>query len=292
MKKTLYDVLQVSVKADPEMIETAFRLHSEKLDNAADPDAQNEMKLVRQAYTLLSDPLKRAMYDQSILAATSSNRIQIHPDGMLEESRNEGYSITKCGIAAAVALAATLIVLNHFRDSKKIETEAQNVSKHLDNEQVMVSGAVNNQSKAIDNSYTVSDRALDLAQERARDMRLAEERRMEEMNRQRESQIENSRKMQENTRKQQEDMQAARQDETSKEQYRQSMMNKMISMKEWDLARSFAKSPYDVSTVNQMEQADNRNKEQVDYRNKEQVDNRNMVILLDPSPSFRSRSRR
>jgi len=285
MKKTLYDVLQVSGKAEQEMIETAFRVRCEKLNDAVGSDAQNEMKLVRQAYAILSDPVKRAMYDQSILAATSRNRLQIHPDGMVEESRNEGYSITKWGIAAAVALAATLIVLNHSRDSQKIEAEAQNVSKHLDNEQILVNGTVNNQSKAVDSSDMLSNRALDLAREQALDRRLIEERRMEEMNRQRESQMENSIKMQELTRKQQEEQQAARQDEASKEQYRQSLMNKMISIKDWDLARSFAKSPYEVSNINQLEQ--------VDKRNKEQVDNQNTVILFpSPAPSYRSHYRR
>lgn len=287
MKKTLYDVLHVSSKAEPEMIEAACRMRSEKLNDAVDPDAQNEMKLVRQAYAILSDPTKRAMYDQSILAATSSNRIQIYADGMVEESHNEGYGILKWSIAAVVTLAATLIILNYSRDSKKIEVDAQNVSKHLNNEQELVSGTVNNQSKSIDNSSTVSNRMLDLSQEQARDRRFAEERRMEEMNRQRESQMENSRKMQENIRKQQEELQVSRQEEASKEQYRQGMMNKMISMKDWDLARSFAKSSHEISNINQMEQ--------VDKRNKEQADNQNMVIILsnpDSSPSYRPRVRR
>lgn len=286
MKKTLYDVLHVSSKAEPEMIETAYRMRSEKLNDAIEPDAQNEMKLVRQAYAILSDPAKRAMYDQSILAATSGNRVQIYADGMVEENRNEGHSTLKWGIAAAVILAAVFIVLNYYRDSKKIEADAQNISKHLDNEQELVSGVVNNQSKAIDNSYTVSNRTLDLSQEQALHRRLAEERRLEEMNRQRESQMENARKMQENTRRQQEELQAARQEEASKEQYRQNMMNKMISMKEWDLARSFAKSSYEFSNINQMEQADKRNKEQA-Y-------NQNAIIILstpDASPSYSYRPR-
>ena len=249
------------------MIETAYRMRSEKLNDAADPDAQNEMKLVRQAYAILSAPDKRAMYDQSILAVTSRNRIQIHADGMVEESSNEGHSILKWSIAAVVALAATLIILNYSRDSKKIEVDAQNVSKHLDNEQELVSGVVNNQSKAIDHSSTVSNRMLDMTQEQARDRRIAEEMRMEEINQQRQSQMENSRKMQENARKQQEELQVARQDEASKEQYRKRMMNEMINIKDWDLARSFAKSPYEISNINQVEQADKRNKEQVDHRN-------------------------
>lgn len=286
MKKTLYDVLHVSSKAEPEMIETAYRMRSEKLNDAIESDAQNEMKLVRQAYAILSDPAKRAMYDQSILAATSGNRVQIYADGMVEENRNEGHGILKWGIAAAVIIAAVFIVLNYYRDSKKIEADAQNISKHLDNEQELVSGVVNNQSKAIDNSYTVSSRTLDLSQEQALHRRLAEERRLEEMNRQRESQMENARKTQENARRQQEELQAARQEEASKEQYRQNMMNKMISMKEWDLARSFAKSSYEFSNINQMEQADKRNKEQA-Y-------NQNAIIILstpDASPSYSYRPR-
>lgn len=265
IKKTLYDVLQVSGKAEPEMIETAYRMRSEKLNDAVDHDAQNEMKLVRQAYAILSDPAQRAVYDQSILAATSRNRMQINADGMVEENHDEGHSILKWSIAAAVALAATMIVFNHFRDTKKIEIEAQLVSKHLNNEQELVSGTVNNQSKAIDNSSTVSNRMLDLAREQQFNRQIAEERRFAEINQQRESQIEYSRKMQENSRMQQEAQQTAREaqqtarkEEASQEQYRLSMMNKMISMKDWDLARSFAKTTYESSNIDRMEQADRR----------------------------------
>jgi DnaJ-class molecular chaperone with C-terminal Zn finger domain len=265
IKKTLYDVLQVSGKAEPEMIETAYRMRSEKLNDAVDHDAQNEMKLVRQAYAILSDPAQRAVYDQSILAATSRNRMQINADGMVEENHDEGHSILKWSIAAAVALAATMIVFNHFRDTKKIEIEAQLVSKHLNNEQELVSGTVNNQSKAIDNSSTVSNRMLDLAREQQFNRQIAEERRSAEINQQRESQIEYSRKMQENSRMQQEAQQTAREaqqtarkEEASQEQYRLSMMNKMISMKDWDLARSFAKTTYESSNIDRMEQADRR----------------------------------
>lgn len=284
MKKTLYDVLHVSSKAEPEMIETAYRLRSEKLKDAIEPDAQNEMKLVRQAYAILSDPTKKTMYDQSILATTSANRVQIYADGMVEESRNEGYGILKWGIAAAAILVAIFIVLDYYRDSKKIVAEAQNISKHLDNEQELLSGTVNNQSKAIDNSYTVSNRMLDLSQEQTLNRRIAEERRMEEINRQREIQMENSRKMQENTRRQQEEQQAARQEEAGKEQYRQSMMNKMISMKEWDLARSFARSSYEISNIAQMEQADKRIKAQMDSQNA-------VIILPTPDASYAYRPR-
>ena len=65
------------------------------------------------------------------------------------------------------------------------------------------------------------------------------------------------------------------------------MMNEMISMKDWDLARSFAKSPYEISNINQLEQ--------MDKRNKTQTDNQNAVIILsnpDSSTIYKPRVRR
>lgn len=266
MKKTLYDVLQVSSKAEPEMIETAFRIRSEKLGDAVDPDAQNELRLVRQAYEILSHPDKRAMYDQSLLSVIVRSRAVAYPDGMEEDEGGGNSSILKWGVASVVALTALLIVLNYSRDTKKIEVDAQNTSKHLDNEQELVIGTVSNQSKAIDNTTAVSNRIIDLAQERELSRRLAEQQRIDEMNRLREQQMESSRKAQEAARQQQEAMRAAQQEEEGREQYRKRMMNNMISLKEWDNARSFAKTSYELSYINQMEQADKRAEQQYQYQ--------------------------
>jgi len=66
MKRTLYDVLQVDKQASPEHIAAACRAQKEKLGTAADHDSQNELKLVQEAFAILSDPQQRSRYDQRL----------------------------------------------------------------------------------------------------------------------------------------------------------------------------------------------------------------------------------
>lgn len=69
VKKTLYDVLQVSRNADPEIIKAAYkslaqRYHPDK--NTDNPDAEKHLKEIDRAYEVLSDPVKRAGYDAAL----------------------------------------------------------------------------------------------------------------------------------------------------------------------------------------------------------------------------------
>jgi len=61
-----YEVLQVSPKAEPEVIEGAYKQLARKYhpDINKSPDAPAHMKAINVAYQVLSDPTKRAQYDQ------------------------------------------------------------------------------------------------------------------------------------------------------------------------------------------------------------------------------------
>ncbi|HQT26124.1 MAG TPA: DnaJ domain-containing protein, partial [Burkholderiales bacterium] len=66
MKESLYDVLEVSRTASPEVIRAAYkslvqRYHPDK--NPDNPEAENLLKLINNAYETLSDPETRASYD-------------------------------------------------------------------------------------------------------------------------------------------------------------------------------------------------------------------------------------
>ncbi len=63
-----YQVLQVDVAADPEVIDAAFRrlalkYHPDKTD---DPAAPERMRQILEAKDILSDPAKRRAYDRSL----------------------------------------------------------------------------------------------------------------------------------------------------------------------------------------------------------------------------------
>ncbi len=76
MRSTLYDVLGISDKASANEISAAYRLKEEDLNNASDPEAQSQLKLVHEAYAILSDPDRRSKYDQGLkVEAAKSNNI-------------------------------------------------------------------------------------------------------------------------------------------------------------------------------------------------------------------------
>jgi curved DNA-binding protein CbpA len=65
---TLYDVLQVSPWCEPEVIQAAFRAlaRTRHPDVNRDPDAEEQMRRLNVAYQTLSDPGRRARYDEEL----------------------------------------------------------------------------------------------------------------------------------------------------------------------------------------------------------------------------------
>jgi curved DNA-binding protein CbpA len=74
---THYEILRVSRRARPEGIRTAYRklaqkFHPDKMPGNA--DAERVMAALNEAYAVLSDPERRALYDQRMAAARASAR--------------------------------------------------------------------------------------------------------------------------------------------------------------------------------------------------------------------------
>ncbi|MFC2753359.1 MAG: DnaJ domain-containing protein [Cardiobacterium sp.] len=64
--KTYYDILQVREDADIEVIKGAYRFLAQKYHPDKYPDkeaAEKILKVINKAYSVLSDPVKRAEYD-------------------------------------------------------------------------------------------------------------------------------------------------------------------------------------------------------------------------------------
>ncbi|MCC7371164.1 MAG: J domain-containing protein [Chloroflexi bacterium] len=77
---TLYDVLQVSPWCEPEVIQAAFRAlaRTRHPDLNHDPDAEDQMRRLNVAYQTLSDPVRRARYDEE-LALESARQAPARP---------------------------------------------------------------------------------------------------------------------------------------------------------------------------------------------------------------------
>ncbi len=65
---TLYDILQVSPRADPSVIESAYRSLVAKYEPqaATSYEAAQQLRHVNEAYQVLSDPARRTQYDQAL----------------------------------------------------------------------------------------------------------------------------------------------------------------------------------------------------------------------------------
>lgn len=71
MKKTLYDILEVSEQASKEVIEKAYRVLAKKYHPDLQTDenkikAESKMKEINEAYNVLSDELSREKYDEKL----------------------------------------------------------------------------------------------------------------------------------------------------------------------------------------------------------------------------------
>lgn len=92
MKKTLYEILEVSEKASKEVIEKAYKVLAKKYhpdlqteENKA--KAENKMKETNEAYNVLSDDTAREKYDEELASIRENERQE-----ELRNSREEAYS--------------------------------------------------------------------------------------------------------------------------------------------------------------------------------------------------------
>src|SRR6266851_881551 len=94
-KQNYYDILQVSPTAEPEVIQAAFKRLAFKYhpDRNSDPTSQEMMRLLNEAYKVLSDSRLRASYDAKLRNKRSS-QISGNQENQAERAQQSQHTDT------------------------------------------------------------------------------------------------------------------------------------------------------------------------------------------------------
>lgn len=177
MKFTHYDILQLSPKATPELIKTAYTHLKPTLLEAANEgseDAKNQLLFLEEAYAVLSSPEKRSAYDAKIYGESAR---QASPQSFVYEGDNafQGYwrdSATGRILITAVLFGAVFSAYKFIGQrgeqkvlEKQVEVQEKketgvirNDGYRAETERSLVQGVVQNQEKLIDKSYDIAAR--------------------------------------------------------------------------------------------------------------------------------------
>jgi curved DNA-binding protein CbpA len=149
MNKTLYDVLQVSSKADSEVIAAAYARLSAKLDG-------DELKAVKQAYEVIGNGERRAAYDTKLQQQPAT------PPYARAEYRGRAASVfmewwqspRMLGmILFIVILAAAALYVSYLRNERRTEVAKEAVTV----ERVKVEATAKTDERRVENETRNAD---------------------------------------------------------------------------------------------------------------------------------------
>lgn len=180
MKKTLYDILGLQAHASPADIEMAYRMALDKtapLVAQGDRDAANLQRAQKDAFDILSDPVKRTQYDQSLVSAYQTAGVPGRPAGGGPGHTLWGNKLLWVGLGVLLLLLAfyvndtrqkeqALLALKQAEQAAKAEADRL----RIENERMLIQGALHNQARATDAAYSSQDRGLQI-QDRMEDRR-------------------------------------------------------------------------------------------------------------------------
>lgn len=232
MKKTLYEILGVSPNATQSDIQAAFlRLTQQDVSQTSgmDPaDADIQIKILKEAYSTLSDNGRRAGYDASLAARTAPARVEVE----IKESRSPQKTlllVIGSLIAIGMAIQIIFMVLNLNRASRML-AETDNAKKQIQqyeremgqpkSESAIEEQRLAAEKRQLDNETRQRERELEESRRYA--ARVSDERIRTEERAQRQTENEQKRlEQEESRRKQQEEYAAKRQLENDKRRLRE-----------------------------------------------------------------------
>lgn len=232
MKKTLYEILGVSPAASSTEIHAAFlrltQQHASQPSGMDPAEADIQIKIIKEAYSTLSDHGRRSGYDASLAARAAPTRVEVE----IQESRSPQKTLLMV-IGSLIAIGMTIqivfMVLNLNRASKML-AESENTKTQIrqyesEMGQPKSASEIEEQHLAaekrrLDNEARQSERDLEASRRYA--ARVSDERIRAEERAQRQTEYEQKRLAQEESRrKQQEEYAVKRQLEDDKRRLRE-----------------------------------------------------------------------
>ena len=177
MSKSVYEVLGVSAAASTELIEHAYRGGVQRLEplaEAGDDDAKAKLILLKESYRAINSPARRAQYD-SALQAREAQPVPVAETDIVFMRWWEGRK-TSWLIAAIFVLLAGWIGQSYFDMKKREDIRRAELAQQAEAERLKIevakaraAGAAEaeaarsrNQAAAIDNSYRIQGRQVDI----------------------------------------------------------------------------------------------------------------------------------
>ena len=143
-KKTLYQVLQVQSGADAEVIKAAYAARLAALEGSSAPEVNAERTIVREAYELLIDPVRRKLYDEKLreerFRALSSGGGIDEPRARPANARIEQVEIERSsptgliagvGIVLAICIGGGWVWLDHKRKADAQRLQEMQIAEEM-----------------------------------------------------------------------------------------------------------------------------------------------------------------
>lgn len=166
--KTLYDILEVSPSASTDIIEAAYGRLSQKYDparpeNHGDPSYRIQYDALREAFTTLSDPERRAQYDTRIASRT--------PPPLRNVQLVEPFwTLPKLALLGLIVLVAGGFYFKHAREQGRLASETA-IAEAKAKAEIEKARAEEEQAR-IEAAREQQERATEAQQRREREMAL------------------------------------------------------------------------------------------------------------------------
>jgi curved DNA-binding protein CbpA len=198
-KRTLYQTLQVSPAAEPEVIKAAYEARFAALKESVAPEVAAERTILREAYELLCDPVRRKLYDtklkeERLRALSSGGEEEPRPrpanarSSLAAEPSAHSHVSWMAGISllVAVGVGGTWVWLDHKRkvEAQRLEAERQAEDARLKEERARL------QRETVDWIKDRTDATMEAQEQRRQEIMRQNDNRRLEYDRQRAAQQE------------------------------------------------------------------------------------------------------